>query len=188
MLMTDGAFLQKFCQEWEALEKKAAVGLAGLATVSEFLRRWTKAAAELPSPQGALLITTINTASASLLAQVESIEQLLREGREKARLEAELKARSEAQRVRDESRQREHQDREEQERARTAREKLRQTQEEIRRINAETAKIVSDGAAHRNHMNRVLTNPELYCPRCHQAYADTARGCVHCSCPHSPYS
>ncbi len=179
--------ITKFCKEWEGLEKRASIGLAGHSTVSEFLRRWMMVAADLAAEERSFLLTSINTASSVLTAQVNRIEEMVREAKEKARLEAELKAQADALKQLEDTRRRGREERQRDEANRRAREKLLETEAEIRRINEDTARILKDGADYRDHMNRMLTNPELYCPRCNQAYADTTKGYWHCSSPRYPY-
>lgn len=170
----------QLAQEWTDLEKKVVLGFSGHSEIAAFVRRWTLRAAATASEPQAVLLSLVNNATTSLTTQAQRTEALQQEGRRRAeqRTQQTAERQLQAQRIAQEQAAQREAERQ------RAREQLQRTQEETRQILRETAESMTEAADRRHQMFRVLTNPELFCPRCHQAYADTTRGCRNCTTYH----
>ncbi len=182
------SLLVQLSQEWEALEKKVCLGLANRHNIANFLRTWTLKAGEASADEKGVLLVQIQLASQTLNREADNYEALIRNAREKAaeeaRREADRKERDDIARAEQARRRNEQWDQQQ----RDAAKKLEKTREETRAIERETERIKQEGRDHQTLMNRVLTNPELYCPHCHRAYADhSSAGCPHCTIRRYPY-
>lgn len=164
---------QQLSQEWESLEA-ALSGIApeeGHRRVSEFLRRWGQALAQVePSRQGPLA-SLLESARASLLGQLQlsgqrqqtanwqQIETRQRQAIEQARHEAKMEA---------------------------GRAEVRRLQEETARIQADTYRSTQASIARNHQLAKAALFPEQHCPYCARSYYDLTGGCWHCQCLHRP--
>ena len=181
------SLLAQLDRAWKELEPKVRLGISRREAIAEFLRGWTMRAAEASSEERQLMLSMLDSARETLNAQALEYEELIRDGKrkaeEKSRLESEQKVRSDAARA-----DRAEYDRRQREQIqREAAAKLEKTREETRAIQRETEKIQQEGRERQRLMNRILTNPELYCPHCNRAYADKTGGCPHCTAHFRPW-
>ena len=168
---------EELAKEWEFLEKKALLGLTSREAVGEFLRRWTLAAGSASADDRTLMLSLVNSAGLTLIAQVNAAEAFRDNVREKKRVEQQAAAPVSGA-VPTPTRHNAGQWEQEQ---REARALLKKTQDETREIMRQTAENSSKAADDRNRLMGAMTNPENYCSYCNSAYADTSRGCVHCA-------
>ena len=166
---------QQLTNEWEALERKAILGLADHQEIASFLRRWTLAAGTVSADDRTLILSLVSSAGLTLVAQVDKAEAFRERVREKARAQQSPPAAAPVVvQTRHDSGQWEQEQRE-------ARARLKKTQDETQEIMRQTAMNNSKAADDRNRLMGAMTNPENYCSYCNSAYTDTSRGCVHCS-------
>lgn len=161
---------QQMAHEWEKLEKKAMLGFVDLQDVSEFVRRWTLSAAGVPAEERMLILSLAGSACHLLTAQITRVETITDAARQAAppRVSpavptvSSLPPMKTADQI-------------------AAERKLQQTREETRRIEEETSRMMAEAADARHKLLRQMTNPELFCPLCNQAYSDPTHGCRHCA-------
>ena len=177
--------LEQLNGEWKTLETRVRLGLSKLDEVSEFLRTWTmKAGLEALPEERALILSMVHSASQTLTAQAEDYQEMIARGKRERELAGEKSQLENDQRARAESARAERAEYDRRQREQTQREaaaRLEKTREETRAIQRETARIQQEGRDRQNLTNRILTNPELYCPHCNRAYADKTGGCPHCT-------
>ncbi len=143
------------------------LGFVDLQDVSDFVRRWTLSAAGLPAEERMLILSLAQSACHLLTAQITRVETITDAARKAAapRREVAIPVVSSLPPMPDLA----------------ARQKLEQTREETRQIEEETRQMQSNAIDRRHQLHRQLTNPELFCPHCNQAYSDPTHGCRHCT-------
>ena len=179
------SLLEQLSKEWKTLETRVRLGLSKLDEVSEFLRTWTtRAGVEAAPEERELLLSMLHSASQTLTAQADDYQEMIARGKRERELAAEKSQLENSQRAQAEATRAERAEYDRRQRERTQREaaeKLEKTREQTRAIQREAAKIQQEGRERQNLFNRILTNPELYCPHCNRAYADKTGGCRHCT-------